>query len=59
MYFLLHLDDFLVRRMLSLVSPHDSGSHDEEPKIDEDYHYNWSNEGPDELGCRIQVAPEE
>ena len=57
--FVLHLDGFFLRGLLSLMSPYDSGSHDKEPKVDENYRYNWSNEGPDESVLWIQVAPKE
>ena len=40
--------------MLLIVLPHGNGCHDEEPDIDQDDHYDWSNEGPNEVGLSVQ-----
>ena len=36
------------------MTPHNGGCHDEEPDIDQDDHYDWSNEGPNEVGLCVQ-----
>ena len=40
--------------MLLTVSPQGNSCHDEEPDIDQDDHYDWSNEGPNEVGLFVQ-----
>ena len=39
-----------------MVSPNGNSGHDEEPDIDQDDHYDRSNEGPNEVGTWIQEA---
>ena len=39
------------------MPPDDNSSHYEEPNIDQDDRYDWSNEGPNELIFWIQEAP--
>ena len=34
--------------------PHNGSCHDEEPDIDQDDHYDWSDEGPNEVGLCVQ-----
>ena len=40
--------------LLFLLTAHNGGCHDEEPDIDQDDHYDWSNEGPNEVSFSIQ-----
>ena len=40
--------------MLLLLTPHNGGCHDEESDIDKDDYYDWSNEGPNEVGLCVQ-----
>ena len=40
--------------MLLTVSPQGNSCHDKEPDIDQDDHYDWSNEGPNEVGLCVQ-----
>ena len=43
-----------VCRLLFLLAPHNDGCHDEEPDIDQDDHYDWSNEGPNKVCLCVQ-----
>ena len=38
------------------MSEYNDYGHDEEANVSQNDEYDWSNEWPDEWGCRIQVA---